>query len=158
MHTSATTLGPPTTENWEEVTKIREHPLHFARHKRRHGPHFCCKVVCVCVCVCVCVRARAHAKNTPFGLQFNFTHSFWSCFNGTLQHNGSGFYWGKRAFLSFQNTANAKSRREKSKEVKINAHFLLDQEECYLKRGTNGFSYQDYWPHAQPFNSHWAHC
>ena len=31
---------------------------------------------------------------------------------------------------------------EKKQDVKINACYLLDQEECYLKLGTNGFSHK----------------
>lgn len=32
----------------------------------------------------------------------------------------------------------------KKQDIKINACYLLDREECYLKLGTNGFSYQDH--------------
>ena len=94
----------PLPTSWQEVTKRRKIPF-ILQSTNPTMCHTSAARLCVCVCVCVCVYREHTLWTSPASLTFGF------CYKVTLQHNGSGFTEGK--VLSFQNTANAKSRRGK---------------------------------------------
>ena len=123
--------SPPNTQSGEEVTKLGKDPVYSAGHKSHHGPCFCCEAVCVSCVSCVC--ARAQSTHT---LEVQLRSHFGSVTRTPYGIMGEALLREKCFLFKIQRMQKQEGKKQ---DIKINACYLLDQEECYLKPGTNGF-------------------